>query len=658
MKMFNFSKKAGLLGLALAAGFVGCSNDNSSVVAVISSEKTSPVDIGAAKARMALCSRNVTHFWKASEIQDTLSVAVDESFFENSFGVEADVIVLEDQGYITLASAGVDGDQDAWALRVENGKPLFAWRDASTDNQWFKVETDVVLEKDSLITVRAERVDSLTVLYVDGEVVAAAVSSSEINTLNGRFTIGFDPTQVSENTPGRVMCVRFEKVRNTPKVEEESVGDTLVIEEIQEPLEESPDTSMVETPDEPETPAEIEESHWIAAWEFNDSKNPSRDFTGNGHNGAILGTISVKNEVAKFDGRSGMRIELEPDMAINNFVVEARVNPSKFGTFQNILVAEPPGRYGDGWMLRVDDGLVRVHFRDAEVDGTEWRVFDGKPLTIGQWSEIRVERLGDSLKVFQDGELTIAEKYKGDISQMSYDWGIGYDAMEQAYDSRYFTGEIDYIRFGSLEKMSAGTIAEKSPYVTLAYWEFNDPTFLSLDKMGNNNYLSSVGAATSVDGALQLDGESGMIVPLNTIFKRNEFAVEVRMMPTAFKEIQNVVVAEPPGRFGDGWMIRLDDGQLTVHFRDADSDGIKWNTFACTKGKIALNEWTKILLVRSADSISVYQDGELLLESPYDGDVSQLGYDLAIGTEAVNQDVHDRGFVGAIDYVRYYGIRK
>lgn len=660
---------ASLLGAAALAAVFGCSDSSSmSAGENVLSEVQKPsgsddadvvlpgavpvqVNVNQARSRLALCSRSVEHAWSIDSTKsDTLSVAVDESFIENSFAVEADVVVESSTGYITLASAGVDGSQDAWALRVENGKPFFAWRDASTADDWYKLETDEVLKLNELVTVRAERVDSLTVLYIDGQIVAAVISSSEIKSLEGSFTIGFDPTAVTENTPGRVMFVRFEKVREVKIVEPS--GE----EEVLPPL---PQDTLVAPGDDSEVAGDsalATQVRWIADWEFNDSANAGRDYTGNNHTAlAGLGSVETDGEVAHFDGKSGLMVELANDLKINSFVIEARVKPTKFATMQNIIVAEPPGRGVDGWMLRVDEGTLRVHMRDDALNGDDWQIFAGKDLTLNEWNEIRFERVGDSLKLFQDGELTVAATYKGDVTQMRYDWGIGYDAMQQNYNTRYFEGDMDYIRFGTLDKLSGGSVAETSPYVLLADWEFNDPAFPGLDKMGNNSY-KGLNSSDIKDGSFALKGDNGMPVYLTSTFKRNEFVVDARIKPTAFSKIQNVIVAEPPGRFGDGWMVRVDDGVLRVHLRDEVTHGTEWQVFA---GKaLELNQWTEIRVIRSAGKIQVYQDGELTIDENCNGDVGQLGYGLGIGYDAMNQAFHDRYFVGSIDYIRYYGIRK
>lgn len=653
-----YRKAAGLLGATALLACFGCSENSSTNFEPLGSaldvQGSSVVSVGSEKAlaRLSLCTRNIAHYWSEEAISaaKTISVAIDESFVENSFGVEADAILLESAGYITLASAGVDGDQDAWALRVENGKPLFAWRDVSTKGEWYKLEADVTLKLNELITIRAERIDSLTVLYVDGEIIAAVISDSEIKSMEGSFTIGFDPTMVTDNTSGRVMCVRFEKVHDMPTFSSNS--------EVKPAEEDTPvfEVGVVGSEEKPAATESENTAQWIADWEFNDPQSVGKDYSGNGHT-AVLGEGSVTSVdgVAVFDGKSGFDIDLANDLKINSFVVEARVKPSKFASMQNILIAEPPGRYGDGWMLRADDGSLAVHFRDAAKNGTDWKIFVGENLVLNEWNEIRVERSNNHIKMFQNGVLTVDADYDGNVSDIAYDWAIGYDGMNQSYHNRYFVGEMDYVRFGTLDKMSEGSLTSSSPYVLLADWEFNEPAFVGLDRMANNTCKYVEGNAKIIDGALSLDGESGLPISLSSTFMRGEFAVEARVMPTAFGDMQNIIVAEPPGRYGDGWIIRVDNGVLKVQFRDESLDGTEWNVF---EGKaLELNQWTKIQVVLADETLKVYQDGELTVETAYAGDVGQLGYGLGIGYDAVYQRIHDRGFVGAIDYIRYYGIR-
>ena len=230
---------------------------------------------------------------------------------------------------------------------------------------------------------------------------------------------------------------------------------------------------------------------------------------------------------------------------------------------------------------------------------------------------------------------------------------LNYDGMQQNFHDRYFVGEMDYVRFGQFTGFSAGSVAAKTRK-PLAAWEFNEPTFVGLDRMANNSTRYVVGSPVVADSTVALDGRSGLQVNLSKVFKRNTFAIEARVKPTRIDTIQNIIVAEPPGRYGDGWMVRLDEGVLTVHFRDEDVDSTKWNVLKVKA--VALDEWTNIRVERAADSVKVYQNDSLTVWAATKGDVSQLGYNIGIGYDAVNQARHNRFFEGEIDYIRYYGL--
>ena len=78
------------------------------------------------------------------------------------------------------------------------------------------------------------------------------------------------------------------------------------------------------------------------------------------------------------------------------------------------------------------------------------KTLSGKKLALDEWTKIRVERSADSIKVFQNDELTVSAEAMGDVSQLGYDLGISFDAMWQLKHDRFFVGEIDYIRYYGL----------------------------------------------------------------------------------------------------------------------------------------------------------------------------------------------------------------
>ena len=547
------------------------------------------------------------------------SVPLTPDFKINDFVIESRFNPASSSRFNNILVSEPPGSMgDGWILRLEYGKLVFAIRDYADGSGWSIFNIAEVPMKEWTVA-RVERLGDEISFFVNDTLIKAVEFKGDVSNLTYDWGLGYDAMNQGYHDryfDGKIDYVRFGSTKGGSKTEN---------------------------------------SDWIAAWEFKDDSNVGRDFTGNGHDAKIgEGAVASVDGIAVFDGKSGFSVKLDDEIKINEFVVEARVKPTQFGTMQNIIVAEPPGRGVDGWQLRIDEGVLTVHLRDSDKDGDNWNIFPGKRMALGEWSAIRVERSADSLKMFQDGELTVAVAYSGDLTQMRYDWSIGFDGMQQAFHNRYFIGEMDYIRFGKFEGFSVGGKIATTEVKPLVAWEFNEPSFVGLDKMANNSTRYEFGSPVVVDSTVVLDGKSGLQVPLSTVFLRNTFAVEARVKPAQFSSMQNIIVAEPPGRYGDGWIIRLDNGVLTAHFRDEDTDGTTWNLY---KGdKLALNEWTKIRVERSADSIKVFQNDNLVIKVAAKGDVSQLGYNIGIGYDAMKQANHDRFFVGEIDYIRYYGL--
>ena len=642
-------KKFSCLAIVTALGMLaGCStspSDSSSWGTVSEEQSTvnniARLNVADAHSHLARYRHSVVESWLLSDsTSDTASVVVD-SLKNNDFAVEADVLVEDDSAY-TIASAGVDGDSAAWVLQVEDGAVVYSWRETA-GSEWKKFQTGKSVAVNELSNVRVERAGNVVVVFVNGKIEGAFRNETKVDfKLEGRITFGFDKVN-----PGMCHChnghVEQVGVETVDEIEDTPIDSIEVVNPVESPI----DTIAGESNPAPETV-------WIAEWDFNDAANVGLDVTGNGHDATIgEGSVASTDGIAAFDGKSGFTVALADDIKINEFVVEARVKPTQFGTMQNIIVAEPPGRGVDGWQLRIDEGVLTVHLRDDDLNGDDWNIFPGKRMVLNEWNVVRLERSADSVKLFQNGELTVAAAYTGDVTQMRYDWSIGFDGMQQAFHNRYFIGEMDYVRFGAFNGFSEGVLPVKSKRLLVA-WEFNEPTFIGLDRMANNSTHDLVGSPKVADTTVALDGRSGLEVGLSKVFQRNTFAIETRVKPTQFGEMQNIIVAEPPGRYGDGWIVRLDNGVLTVHFRDEDTDGTTWNILRGEK--LALDEWTDIRVERGAESIKVFQNGELTVEAETTGDISQLGYDIGIGFDAMMQAKHDRFFVGEIDFIRYYGL--
>ena len=395
----------------------------------------------------------------------------------------------------------------------------------------------------------------------------------------------------------------------------------------------------------------------IANWAFNNPTNPLEDFTGLGHNGILgEGTLPVADTTLAFNGASGFRVTLATDLKRNNFRVETRVFPTSFSQFNNIITAEPPGNIYSGWTLRFQEkGKLVLLIR---ANGNLWDSVGTSALTPNAWYNIVAERNGTLTSLYVNGNLVAQKNIAGDISDLRYDFGVGYDAMNQAIHDRYFKGSMDYIRIlaasSSLSSNSTQSSSSTATTLTwLAEWNFNNPTNLYQDSMELNPAILGEGTPSITDTTLILNGASGLVVKIDSTFMRNDFRIATRVYPTAFGSLNNIITAEPPGSLYSGWTLRFENtGFLSFYIRQ---NGNAWD-YITTPQALSTNAWYDIIAERKGTLTSLYVNGTLVAQKDIAGDISNLQYNLGIGYDAMNQAVHSRYFSGQIDYIRYGSI--
>ncbi|MCF0224983.1 MAG: hypothetical protein HUK20_12000 [Fibrobacter sp.] len=213
--------------------------------------------------------------------------------------------------------------------------------------------------------------------------------------------------------------------------------------------------------------SETDLSAYDVAYEFNDPEDLGKDILG-GYN-AVFGVGKPDGDCSSLilDGHSGLRIPFNNVFQNTAFILESRFMATDRSEMGNIIVAEPPGAGIDGWQLRVDaigeKNIVRFHARDAGIDFRNWSVVDIAEIELDTWVTVRIkfvptknmngEIVSYTLNIALDGSLVKAVEFKGDLGQLDplYDLAIGYDAMHQsAYEDKFFTGKIDFIRYGAV----------------------------------------------------------------------------------------------------------------------------------------------------------------------------------------------------------------
>lgn len=434
------------LGVLLSSMFVlfGCttfdSGNDEEIVSIIDKKQSSiPVDYAVAQEHLKACTRFEVQTWdlKDSSFDGSqgVSIPMDENLQDEDFSVDFDFSMDSDSSEGGLASAGVLGSGAGWILRLENGKVVLLVR-SKFGASWFKVIAGKSVDADSWNNIRLDHVDSLLAVSINDEMVLAIELDWDFSKMDGDLTIGFD---VQNGRDTSYFCGKFGKF-GFHQMHKKDHGDELQNEEPSESYDSSEDSVMSSV------------ASWIAKWEFDDSTNVGRDFSGNGHQASVYeGEISIEDSVAIFDGNSGLRIDSISGMKLSQFVIETRVFAKEFARFNNILVTEPPGYGPDGWILRFENEKLVFLARDDKWD-CDWKRLTYSDVELNSWYDIRVEVRTNLVKMFVDGKLVAIEAWHGDYSDLQYQWGIGYDAVDQGIHNRYFNGYIDFIRLGSLEE--------------------------------------------------------------------------------------------------------------------------------------------------------------------------------------------------------------
>lgn len=195
---------------------------------------------------------------------------------------------------------------------------------------------------------------------------------------------------------------------------------------------------------------------YTVAYEFNVPTDLGRDYIGTNHAYIANEVPAVAAECGNLvlDGTNGLLIPLSEEFRSKGFVAEVRFMPTEPGDIANIFVAEPPGGNKDGWQIRLDGSYVAFHYRDASKTN-DWTTQKIDEVSMNEWHVIRVKispsKSVYSMKISLDGRLRLDSEFNADVSGIEYRLGIGYDSFKQSsHDRRFFTGKIDYIRYGKI----------------------------------------------------------------------------------------------------------------------------------------------------------------------------------------------------------------
>ena len=345
-------------------------------------------------------------------------------------------------------------------------------------------------------------------------------------------------------------------------------------------------------------------------------------------------------------------------------------------------------------MLRLDNGELTFHVRDAGNAYSDWKVFKAKKMSLDEWALVRVEKYASGdVVILVEGDTVLTGSYEGNIVNKEYKVGIGCSAVGQGdYNGRAFIGEMDYVRLGKLDESKAPSLKNTVPAdsaaedsidngpnrskvaasdltlqcpapadsigaaFTVAY-EFDVVDDLGMDFFGNNHAVLGKGTPDGDCSSLVLDGASGLRVPVNDDFRSRGFVIETRFKLTDVSGTYFIAGINPIYGETDGWRIYVNEG--IVEFQAVDNDiSPLWEPLQIES--INADEWhsvrIKIFPAKSGLSDEVFYtlnasfDGSLRKAVEFKGNLSQLKGVFGIGYDP---DLVSDFVTGEIDYVRF-----
>lgn len=292
------------------------------------------------------------------------------------------------------------------------------------------------------------------------------------------------------------------------------------------------------------------------------------------------------------------------------------------------------------------------HFMSADIDGCTYRFYED-------------EELSSFLKEQPDFEINscFCSEEEGKFYYLNVKKGSDEPKFSSSSDKRSSSStrsSSSYAGDSNSEKSSSSEYCSDSCEVVddsvlknydVAY-EFSDTSFLGKDFVGGYDASVGEGFPQGDGSSLILDGSSGLYVPFADVFNADEFVIETKIYPTKFSKMQNIFVAEPPGSNVSGWILRLENGKLRFLIR---GDSLSWQEIDLPE--ITLNTWTTIRVEKKGSELNsemrILVNGKVVHSDDSYYPMTNMKYKLGIGYDAVNQDYHDRYFIGKIDYIRF-----
>lgn len=403
----------------------------------------------------------------------------------------------------------------------------------------------------------------------------------------------------------------------------------------------------------------------VAAYSFDENGGTvAHDSTGN-HNAKIEGaswTTGRFGSALKFNAASKNQLTIPDteDLRLNNFTLEAWVDPEESRELAPIISKTEPGGYGYALYAGGEGAAGQPEGLITHQEWVESYVWSPEKLGLNNWSDVALTNDGHHLDLYVNGAL-VMERPSVSVQAGKGPLTIGGD--EPFAGGGFFDGKLDELRvynraLSASEVKTDEKTAIQSPakrQLPIAAYNFNEETGTTASDdsiWGHNATLKSVKHATGKIGAgleFKASEHSVATVPDSQDLHFEKFTVSGWVDPTESRTWAPLVVKA--GSKGYGYALYA-SGEVAGHPEAFVTNGQSVTTFAYDPKAIPLNTWSYVTMTDDGQNLKLLVNGEQVAsQATPEVEATNTGALTIGGTEAFGAAEY---FSGKLDDLQLY----
>lgn len=403
----------------------------------------------------------------------------------------------------------------------------------------------------------------------------------------------------------------------------------------------------------------------VAAYSFDENGGTvAHDSTGN-HNAKIEGaswTTGRFGSALKFNAASKNQLTIPDteDLRLNNFTLEAWVDPEESRELAPIISKTEPGGYGYALYAGGEGAAGQPEGLITHQEWVESYVWSPEKLGLNNWSDVALTNDGHHLDLYVNGAL-VMERPSVSVQAGKGPLTIGGD--EPFAGGGFFDGKLDELRvynraLTASEVKTDEKTAIQSPakrQLPIAAYNFNEETGTTASDdsiWGHNATLKNVKHVTGKIGAgleFKASEHSVATVADSQDLHFEKSTISGWVYPTESRTWAPLVVKA--GSKGYGYALYA-SGEVAGHPEAFITNGTSVTTYAYDPKAIPLNTWSYVTMTDDGQNLSLLVNGEpVVSKATPEVEANNTGALTIGGTEAFGAAEY---FSGKLDDLQLY----